>query len=208
MLRKLLPLAAAPVVLSLTAGAFATNENGTGALFITKDFVHIRQGPGTSWPLIGAIPPAARVNVDHCSTVRSSGWCRVTYEGTTGYARSSLLQILPSAVKVRPKFLLQARKDYKQAQSALEAARQNLNQVLQTEAQQSKLALAKTGSWIEPQALWEKKRAAEQNLAFAQEQERQARARLDNAEDQARSLWESKWSGTHQPRRPSWWQWW
>jgi hypothetical protein len=183
MLGKLFSLAAGAVLLALSGDAYAGNENGTGSLFITKDFVHIRQGPGPNWPLIGAIPPAARVNVDHCSTVSSVGWCEVTYEGKTGYARSSLLQILPSAVKVRPKFLLQARKNYNQAQMAVESAKQSLNQILQTEAQQNQSAIAKTGSWIEPQALWEKIRAAEQNLAFAQEQERQARARLDNAED-------------------------
>jgi Bacterial SH3 domain len=208
MLGKLFPLAAGAVLLALPAEAFTGTEDGTRSLFITKDFVHIRQGPGTNSPLIGAIPPAARVNVDHCSVRWSPGWCKVTYEGTTGYAHSSLLQPLPSAVKVRPKFLLQARNAYKQAQSALEAAKQNLNQVLQTEAQRSRLAMAKAGSWIEPQALWQKKRTAEQNLAFAQEQERQARARLDNAEDQARAIWEAKWTYTRQPSRPSWWQWW
>jgi hypothetical protein len=148
------------------------------------------------------------VSVDHCSTVSSVGWCEVTYEGKTGYARSSFLQILPSAVKVRPKFLLQARKNYKQAQIAVEDAKQSLDQVLQIEAQQDQSSIAKTGSWIEPQALWQKKRAAEQNLAIAQEQERQARARLNTAEDQARAMWETKWSHTHQPWWPSWWQWW
>jgi ElaB/YqjD/DUF883 family membrane-anchored ribosome-binding protein len=208
MLRKLILLAGAPVMLALTAAAFAGNENGTGSLFITKDFAHIRQWPGTDRPLIGAIPPAARVTVDHCSAVSSVGWCEVSYQGTTGYVRSSLLQSLPSVVKVRPTFLLQARKDYTQAQSALEAAKQSLSQLRQTQAQQSKSAIAKTGSWIEPQALWQNIRAAEQNLAFAQEQERQARARLDNAEDRARAMWETKWSRTHQPSRPSWWQWW
>jgi uncharacterized protein YgiM (DUF1202 family) len=205
MLRKLTLPAAAPVMLALTAAAFAGNETGAGSLFITKDFAHIRQGPGTNWPLIGAIPPAARVTVDHCSIVSSVGWCEVSYQGTTGYVRSSLLQSLPSAAKVRPKFLLQARKDYEQSQTALEAAKHSLSQLQQTEAQQSKSAIANTGSWIEPQALWQKLRAAEQNLAFAQEQERQARARLDNAEDRARAMWETKWSHTHQP---SWWQWW
>jgi hypothetical protein len=68
--------------------------------------------------------------------------------------------------------------------------------------------MAQTGSWFEPQELWQKKRAAEQNLGFAQEVERQARAALDNAEDQARSIWEASWSSSHQPIRPSWWQWW
>jgi len=103
MLGKLFRFAAGAILLALPAEAFAGTENGTGSLFITKDFVHIRQGPGTNSPLIGAIPPAARVNVDHCSVRWSPGWCKVTYEGTTGYARSSLLQPLPSAVKVRPK---------------------------------------------------------------------------------------------------------
>jgi hypothetical protein len=207
---KLFHIAAVTVALALPAGAFAGNKKGPASQFVTKGFVNLRQGPGTSFPLLTVIPPATPVNVDHCSASWSAGWCEASYGGQTGFVRGSLLEILPAGKPgtAKPKFLVQAEKNYHQAQSALRTAQENLDRLRQTEAQQSQAALAKTGSWIEPQALWQKMRAAEQNLAFAQERERQARAALDNAEDQARSIWEANWSRSHQPTRPSWWQWW
>jgi uncharacterized protein YraI len=206
-LGKLFPIAAVTATLALQLDAFAGDKNGSVPQFTTTDYVNLRQGPGTNWRSIGVIPPATRVNVDHCVTSWSVGWCRVSYEDMTGYAHSSLLQILRlgKTGKVKPKFLIQAQKNYKQAQSAVKTAKQTLDRLLQTEAQQSQSAMAKTGSWIEPQGLWQKIRAAEQNLAFVREQESQARAALDNAEDKARSIWESNWSQSHQP---SWWESW
>jgi hypothetical protein len=48
---------------------------GPASQFVTKDFVNIRQGPGTSFPLLSVILPATPVNVDHCSASPSAGWC-------------------------------------------------------------------------------------------------------------------------------------
>jgi hypothetical protein len=138
---------------------------------------------------------------------RAAVWHR--QEATLNLAVKKFCQKCTAASRAaKPKSLVQAEKNYDQAQSAAKAEQANLDRLGQTEAQLSRAAMAKTGSWIEPQALWQKKRAVEQNLAFAQEVERKARAALDNAEDQTRSIWEANWSRSHQPIRPSWWQWW
>jgi uncharacterized protein YgiM (DUF1202 family) len=68
---------------------------GLASQVVTKGFVNIRQGPGTSFPLLSVIPQATPVNVDHCSTSSSAGWCQVSYDATTGFVRSSLSRDSP-----------------------------------------------------------------------------------------------------------------
>jgi SH3-like domain-containing protein len=211
MLRKCFCIAILIAAVVLPANTLAGNKNGLLSPLITNDFVNIRKGPGTNWPLLAVIPPSTAVNVNFCSTRWSVGWCEVTYEGQTGFINSAFLHVRRSqslqTSQTKPTFLIQAEEQYRQAGQALKTAEKNLNRLRQEEARLSQISLAKTGSWIEPGALWHQKLAAEQNLAFARELERQARARLDNAEDEARSTQEAKWSNAHKPSLSSWWQW-
>ncbi len=62
------------------------------APIVTSDIANLRQGPGTSWPSLAVIPASSPVDVAHCSRGWLYGWCKVTYEGRTGYVNSVLLQ--------------------------------------------------------------------------------------------------------------------
>ncbi|MGA9321016.1 MAG: SH3 domain-containing protein, partial [Xanthobacteraceae bacterium] len=44
--------------------------------------VNMRQGPGTSYPLVTTIPGGSTVDVSGCH----GGWCTVVWQGRTGYA--------------------------------------------------------------------------------------------------------------------------
>jgi len=213
MLRGVFLFAFLVVILSLPTGANARNKAATASSFVTTGWVNLRQGPGTSWPLLAVIPPSTRVKVDFCSTKWSIGWCQATYEGQTGSVHSSLLKIVgpPPAGKAgrkahysKPAFLAQAERNYQQARHVFEVERRKLNRLRQEEARLSGLAMAKTGQWMEPTALWRKKLALKQNLAYLSQNIGQARAELDNAENKARSMAVAKWSRAHN----SWRRWW
>jgi uncharacterized protein YraI len=62
------------------------------APIVTRDLANLRKGPGTNWPSLAEIPPSTPVNVAHCAQGWLVGWCKVTYEGQTGYVNSVLLQ--------------------------------------------------------------------------------------------------------------------
>jgi uncharacterized protein YraI len=211
MLHKYFLIAILTATMALPPNAYAEIRRGLPSPLITNDFVNIRKGPGTNWPLLTVIPPSTAVTVNYCSNRWSVGWCEVTYGGQTGFIHSSLLHLGTKAERkirqTKPTFLIRAEEQYRQAQQAVNTAERNLNRLRQEEARLSQISMAKIGSWIEPDSLWHKKLAAEQNLAFAQELERQARALRDNAEDEARSAQEAKWSKAHSPSAPSWWQW-
>jgi len=195
--------------------AFARNKTAPSPPFVTTAWANLRQGPGTSWPLLAVIPPSTRVRVDFCSTKWSIGWCQVTYEGQTGSIHSSLLKVLPLTRKAQlqkgysgPTFLVQAERNYHPAQHAYVVQERKLSRLRQEEARLNRLAMARTGQWIEPTALWRRKLAEKRNLSWLGQAAAQARAELDNAEDRARAIASSKWSQHHPPRWPSWWQWW
>jgi hypothetical protein len=181
--------------------------------FVTRGFAVMRKGPGGYWPLLSVIPPSTRVQVNHCSTYWTPGWCEVTYHGVTGSVRS--LQLRISSVRKsgagararRPQYLIAAQRKYNRAIAAVNVANENLDRLLRIEARQSRRALATSGSWIEPAALWREKVSAQQQAAFAHELEREARAELDNAEDQARAISSARWSREHADPWLSWWQW-
>jgi len=59
---------------------------------VTTDHANLRQGPGTNWPSLAVIPASTPVDVAHCTQGWLFGWCKVTYEGQTGYVNSVLLQ--------------------------------------------------------------------------------------------------------------------
>lgn len=213
---------------SITPAIALTSNSQNPYPLTTSNFATIRRGPGTNWAAIGAIPPATIVQVDYCATRWLPRWCEVTYKGITGFVHSSLLQtranpptsggssrskaarpIRRSNIALsKPAFLKQAEEAAVRADNSVRAAQANLNQLLRQEARQSQKAMIQTGSWIEPASLWRQKVAAQQNLKFQEELARQAQARLVNAQDRARALWETKWSESHTPSWfSSWWQW-
>lgn len=192
MSRKLIAVAPLAFALALSIDALA-GDAAIASPFVTKDFVNLRDGPGTGWPLLAVIPPSTSVEVDYCSATSLIGWCEVTYEGQTGYAHGSLLRRSTQTsfakgrtAKAKPRSLVQAERRYEQARTTAAAARQTLDRLLQIEARRRQLATDKTGSWIEPTALWREKVAAERNLAHLRKVEGQARATLYNEIDKAR----------------------
>ncbi len=78
----------------VNAGELAPSgsSNVIVAPIVTRDLANLRQGPGKNWPAIGVIPPGAPVNVSHCSQGWLYGWCKVNFNGQTGYVNSVLLQ--------------------------------------------------------------------------------------------------------------------
>ncbi len=198
-----------------TTEAFARNKAAAAPAFVTTAWANLRQGPGTSWPLLAVIPPSTGVRVNFCSTKWSIGWCQATYEGQTGSVRSSLLKVLgptreahPQRGYSEPAFLVQAERNYRRALHASEVQKSKLKRLRQEEARLSRIAMSSTGQWIEPTALWRRKLAEKQNLAWLRKAAAQARAKLDNAENQARSISNAESSRTHARRWPSWRQWW
>ena len=100
---------------------------------------------------------------------------------------ASLLSPPLAVAAAKPSYVVQAEKNYRQAQDAVTAAQDDLNRLKRQETREGQRALAKRGQWIEPTPLWRKARAAERTLAFAREHERQTFKELNNARDAART---------------------
>ena len=62
------------------------------APIVTNDLVNLRKGPGSNWPTLAVIPSNTPVDVAYCSQGWLYGWCKVTYEGRTGFVNGLLLQ--------------------------------------------------------------------------------------------------------------------
>jgi len=61
---------------------------------------NLRSGPGTSWPVIGAIPAGADVNVINCAEGWRHSWCQVQYGTISGYVNAPALAISGADVVV------------------------------------------------------------------------------------------------------------
>jgi hypothetical protein len=108
----------------------------------------------------------------------------------------------------KPEFLIQAQKDLENAETELLAERKALEQLRQEEAKLRQAAIAKSGSWIEPTELWNKKQLLKQSIEIKQQAVVAAKRRLVRAENQAQSAEEGNWSRRHRPSWfRSWWQW-
>jgi uncharacterized protein YraI len=59
---------------------------------VTNDLANMRKGPGVNYPVVGEIPANAPVDRLNCTQGWHSGWCKVSYQGVTGYVHSGLLQ--------------------------------------------------------------------------------------------------------------------
>jgi len=73
-------------ILSLAAGALLLSAGAASAAVVTHD-LNLRSGRGIQYRVIGTMPAGARVAVLGCS----SGWCRVNWHGTIGYASANYL---------------------------------------------------------------------------------------------------------------------
>ena len=67
--------------------AYAGNYTCTS----TKVDLRIRSGHGTSYPIVGTIPPGATVYVSKASGTSASDWAHVEYNGVSGYASMQYL---------------------------------------------------------------------------------------------------------------------
>ena len=54
---------------------------------VVNTTVNLRQGPGTSTPIIGKIPAGSPVEVGSCS----GEWCQTTFQGMSGYVIATAL---------------------------------------------------------------------------------------------------------------------
>ena len=54
---------------------------------VVNTTVNLRQGPGTSTPIVGKIPDGSPVDVGTCS----GEWCRATFQGMSGYVIATAL---------------------------------------------------------------------------------------------------------------------
>jgi uncharacterized protein YraI len=61
------------------------------APLVTRDSANVRKGPGTHWATIATIPPETQVDSTGCISGWHGDWCRVHFEGRTGYVHESLL---------------------------------------------------------------------------------------------------------------------
>jgi uncharacterized protein YraI len=62
------------------------------APLVTTDLANVRSRPGTKWAIIGTIPPATQVNISSYSKGWGTSWCRMHFEGKTGYINRLFLE--------------------------------------------------------------------------------------------------------------------
>jgi len=70
------------VALVALSPAFASAAPG-----VVNTTVNLRQGPGTSAPIVGKIPAGSQVEVGTCS----GEWCQATFQGMSGYVIATAL---------------------------------------------------------------------------------------------------------------------
>ncbi|WP_245944947.1 SH3 domain-containing protein [Pelagibacterium lacus] len=78
---------------AMVSGAFAYEAAATTAL-------NVRTGPGTSYPVVGALSANQVVNVSECNA--SGSWCRVEAANIRGWASASYLRALQPTQPTRP----------------------------------------------------------------------------------------------------------
>lgn len=64
---------------------------------VTTD-LNLRAGPGTDYKVISTIPNGAAVQIDGC--VEAATWCRVTYNGASGYGSGRYINVTQGAQTV------------------------------------------------------------------------------------------------------------
>ncbi len=59
---------------------------------VTTNAAYMRKGPGQKWPVVGVLTPGSEVDVRQCVCGWLSGWCKVDFEGVSGWVHGSLLK--------------------------------------------------------------------------------------------------------------------
>jgi uncharacterized protein YraI len=79
----------------VVANSLAPSSGGNNVIvapIVTTDAAYMRQGPGQKWSVVAVLIPNSEVNVQQCISGWLSGWCKVDFEGTTGWVHGSLLK--------------------------------------------------------------------------------------------------------------------
>jgi len=69
-----------------------TMKNVIVAPLVTRDITAVRSGPGASWKVVTKIPPGQKVASSGCQTGWKTSWCKVTFEGKSGYVDRNYLK--------------------------------------------------------------------------------------------------------------------
>lgn len=85
-MNKLLGSAAVAVLASLACGSAALAQSASATAIAD---LNIRSGPGPQFELVGFIEEGESATVEGC--LEGSKWCRVSYEGVTGWSYSDYL---------------------------------------------------------------------------------------------------------------------
>lgn len=62
------------------------------APLVTRDITAVRSGPGEHWKSVAKIPPGTKVASSGCQKGWMTSWCKVTYEGRSGYVDRNYLK--------------------------------------------------------------------------------------------------------------------
>ncbi|MBY6242448.1 SH3 domain-containing protein [Methylosinus sp. Sm6] len=69
-----------------------TSSSVVVAPLVTRDITALRSGPGNKWKAIAQIPPGQKIAASGCQQGWMSRWCKVTYEGKSGYVDRNYLK--------------------------------------------------------------------------------------------------------------------
>jgi len=69
-----------------------TAKNVVVAPLVTRDITAVRSGPGDSWKVVAKIPPGQKVVSSGCQKGWMTSWCKVAYEGKSGYVDRNYLK--------------------------------------------------------------------------------------------------------------------
>jgi uncharacterized protein YraI len=69
-----------------------TSRSVVVAPLVTRDITAVRSGPGNKWKAIATIPPGRKVAASSCQQGWANRWCKVTYEGKSGYVDGNFLK--------------------------------------------------------------------------------------------------------------------
>ena len=105
----------------------------------------------------------------------------------------------------KPAYVAEAEHNYRRARAEFRAAHIALAQVRRQEARVGRLAMRSRGQWIEPAELWHRKLAAQERLAFAQQNLKQSFAELNDARDAARAARIGPLQLPESLSTPTWW---
>ncbi|WP_159728085.1 SH3 domain-containing protein [Methylosinus sp. Ce-a6] len=69
-----------------------TAKNVVIAPLVTRDITAVRSGPGDSWKVVAKIPSGRKVVSSGCQKGWMTSWCKVAYEGKSGYVDRNYLK--------------------------------------------------------------------------------------------------------------------